>query len=217
MCAWCRPGETVIVRDVYRGRVRSAVAMIVVFDVHDRVVLFLPRGAPFALPADRAGRLTKDVLAFDHLAQIRWNAPEQILIARRGAAHAVIARFADTATREIREWYVNLQAPFVRTPRGFDTTDYALDVVISPDLRAWRWKDRDELARLIEAGHFSNDQAEEFYSEGRRVIRSARREEAPFGDGWEHWRPDATWHVDPRLPDGWSNADWAAPRGCSGG
>lgn len=210
MHALWRPGETVIVRDVYRCRVRSAVAMLVVDDEPDHLVLFLPRGAPFALPADRSGRLTKDVLTFDHLAQIRWNAPEQILIARAEAEHAVIVRFADSTAREITEWYVNLQAPFVRTRWGFDTIDYALDVVISPDRREWRWKDRDELIRLVKAGQFTNDQAEEFYREGHRVATAAGRGQPPFSDGWEHWRPNPAWQVEAQLPDGWSSADPSA-------
>ena len=200
-----------VVRDVYCGRVRSAVAMLVVEDQADQVVLFQPRAAPFALPADRAGRLTKDVLEFDHLVRIRWNAAEQLLIARRDAEHAVIVRFADTTSREIAEWYVNLQAPFVRTRLGFDTTDYALDVVISPDRREWRWKDQDELQRLVTAGQFTPGQADEFYMEGRRVIYAARLGQPPFNDHWDGWLPDPEWRIEADLPDGWSSAEPGPP------
>lgn len=69
---------------------------------------------------------------------------------------------------------MNLQAPFVQTRLGFDTTDYALDVVISPDRREWRRRDQDELQRLVTADQFTRGQADELYGEGRRVIYAAR-------------------------------------------
>jgi len=84
-------------------------------------------------------------------------------------------------------WYVNLQAPVVIRRNRFDTTDLALDVVVDPD-GTWRWKDEDELERLVELGGVSERQAAEVRAEGERVIA-----EAPWPTGWEEWRPPAEW------------------------
>lgn len=46
-------------------------------------------------------------------------------------------------------WYVNFQHPYLRTPSGFDTLDLLLDLVITPDLSQWRWKDEDTQARRL--------------------------------------------------------------------
>ena len=48
-------------------------------------------------------------------------------------------------------WYVNLQTPTIVADGRIDTTDQALDIVVSPD-GEWRWKDEDELAEAVELG-----------------------------------------------------------------
>ena len=52
-------------------------------------------------------------------------------------------------------WYVNLEAPATRTPIGYDTCDYHLDVVIAPDRLSWRWKDEDHIAAAVDHGLFT--------------------------------------------------------------
>ena len=179
--------------------------MLVVEHTADRVVLLLKQGTPFCLPVDRDGQLTKDVAGFDRLAELRWNTPDQLVIASTGASHAAIARWESSAERRLVDWYINLQAPLRATPLGWDTTDYALDVVISPDLKTGRWKDEDQLSELVRAGYFSEGEAAEFYREGERVLAAARAGERPFSEGWERWRPDESWLV-PALPAGWQDS-----------
>ncbi|MBK9208530.1 MAG: DUF402 domain-containing protein [Anaerolineales bacterium] len=53
----------------------------------------------------------------------------------------------DTGTKNLDCWYVNLQEPVHRTKIGFDTMDNMLDVVISPDMTTWEWKDEDEFRK----------------------------------------------------------------------
>jgi hypothetical protein len=82
---------------------------------------------------------------------------------------------------------VNLQAPLVVRAERFDTTDWALDVVIEPD-GAWRWKDEDDFAYAQELGVFGAAAAAEVRAEGERVIAAQ-----PWPTGWEAWRPPAAW------------------------
>jgi predicted RNA-binding protein associated with RNAse of E/G family len=109
--------------------------------------------------------------------------------------------FWDDATGDFLCWYVNLQAPFERSPLGFDTVDQALDIVVSPDGQ-WRWKDEDDLERCVELELFSPSEAAEIRAEGERVIAALQ---GLIPTGWENWRADPAWQVPP-LPRGWSNA-----------
>ncbi len=67
-------------------------------------------------------------------------------------------------------WYVNLQAPLVVQRNRFDTTDWALDIVVEPD-GTWHWKDEDEFAEAIELGVFADlAAADAVRAEGERVV-----------------------------------------------
>ena len=95
------------------------------------------------------------------------------MIWQRGDSHS---------TYEFLGWYVNLEEPWRETPLGFDSTDHLLDVVVDPD-RSWRWKDEDHLAQAVEVGLFSQKRADEFRSEGERVIKRIEAWSAPFEPG----------------------------------
>jgi len=53
-----------------------------------------------------------------------------------------------------RGWYVNFEAPFMRTGSVLDTVDWHLDLWIDPD-GTWRWKDEDEADAAVAAGALS--------------------------------------------------------------
>lgn len=194
-------GDHVLYRDVFRQTVRSVVPMTVVSDTADVVALYLRPGTSFCLSADRHGELTKNPDEMDSLKLLTWNGFEQLLLARRGEAHAVILRWSDSE-REFVEWYVNLQAPLIRTQAGFDTTDHVLDLVLSPDLTEFHWKDAGELQDMVRRGYFSEAEAASFRSEGESVLMRARTLAPPFGESWERWRPDPDWTI-PLLPEDW--------------
>jgi Protein of unknown function (DUF402) len=93
-------------------------------------------------------------------------------------------------------WYVNLQAPLVRRGSFFDTTDHALDIVVSPD-GDWSWKDEDDLAQMVERGLLDEQTASDVRAEGERVVA-----ERVWPTGWEDWRPPDHWRPLP-LPEDW--------------
>ena len=119
-------------------------------------------------------------------------------------ARGVAQHLADVGGADlgVRCWYVNLQAPLVRTSRGFDTSDKALDVVIAPN-GEHRWKDEDHLERAVDVGWISAADARRVRSEGERVIERAARREYPFDGELISWRPDPAWPI-PELPPGWA-------------
>lgn len=127
---------------------------------------------------------------FDHA----WDSTHVLRFMRPGHSHTVEV-YWDLDWKLIG-WYINLQAPLTIDSARFDTTDWALDLVISPTGQ-WRWKDEDDLAEALELGLLSDRQAAEVRAEGARVI-AAR----PWPTGWEDWRPPPQWTALP-LPTDW--------------
>ena len=192
------PGETALLRSVFRDRVRWTFPFTVVEDSPERVVLYVCPGAEGRWirrdsDGDYLRRWGSDVEPEPHV----WAWNRVLKLIHFGDRYSVDL-FWDDSGGEFRGWYVNLQTPLERSPLGFDTTDHALDIVISPDGQ-WRWKDEDDLATCVELGLFSPDEEAAIRAEGERVI-AALPDLLPTG--WEEWRPDPGWEV-PYLPAGW--------------
>ncbi len=192
-----------LLREVWRGRLWTARPVIVVADAPDRLALYVPAGVHWLRPVDRDGRPVR-LPEWWVLADRVWHNRALFLI-QPGAAHAVVLFWADDDGRFL-SWYVNLQEPIRRIRQGFEYMDQALDIVVSPDLSQWRWKDRGELDEAVAAGIFSAETAQAVVAEGARVVRRIEQRLAPFGEGWERWRPDPRWSL-PRLKEGWDSTE----------
>lgn len=142
-------------------------------------MLWIPRGAPFAIGNDLFADWTYEVRALKR-AQLR--------VTRPGDAFSVFL-FADG-------WYVNLEQPQRRTALGFDYEDELLDVWVpyggKPELL-----DEDELDEAVQRGFFTPEQAAEIRAKAERVLA-----EPPWPTGWEDWHPEPGWQL-PELPPGW--------------
>ncbi len=98
-------------REVWHGRPVGAWGGTVVQDDDDVLVLYMPEGSPLAM--------TDDFFGAPHpwSGRDRWSGPGVLQLQRPGEAYAVWhGQGAD-----FRGWYVNFQAPFRRSPLGFDT------------------------------------------------------------------------------------------------
>lgn len=111
----------------------------------------------------------------------------------------------DVEPRRLVCWYVNMEEPFVRTPIGFDTDDYELDVVVNPDF-TWRWKDEDHLSQVVDAGLVSHERAVALRRDAELAIRAITTGARPFDAGWDRWTPDPSWPR-PELPQNWHALD----------
>ena len=98
-------------------------------------------------------------------------------------------------------WYINLQEPMRRSRIGYDTRDQLLDIVFSPDLSSWTWKDENELEEAIGYGFFTQERADAVRRAGEEVIELVERGDA-WWTRWNDWAPDPTWPI-PALPDDW--------------
>ncbi len=193
--------DVVLVRSVYRGRVRWAFPHRVVGDREGRLALYLALGTPgVSMGRGPDGRYLERWARGDDPVRHVWQRTHALDLIRHGAAHA-LRLFWDEDWRFLG-WYVNLQAPLRRTPLGYDTTDWALDVWVEPDGR-WAWKDEEDFAEAQALGILDEEAAVSVRAEGERVVA-----ERPWPTGWESWRPEAAWPL-PQLPEDW-DADFRA-------
>ena len=194
------PGRAIVHRDLQHGRIWYARAEIVVEDREERLLTYWPPGAEVRVPAASDGGAQVRLPTSPWILRPnRWHSFGVLCHWRPGDHHSVWL-FWDPAWRFDR-WYVNLQAPFVRTPLGFDATDDVLDIEIRPN-REWRWKDDHELEAAVKAALLTAEEAAAIRSEGGRAIERMKQMSEPFTTAWTAWRPDERWSV-PELPKGW--------------
>lgn len=193
-----KPGDSVLVRSVLRGRVRWTFPHTLVEDSGGRVAFSIRSGVEGRwVPRTGDGHDIRSWSSSVDPSPHVWASNRVLWVTRFGDAHS-LGQFWDDETDRFLGWYVNLQEPLRRSRLGFDTLDHALDVWIEPD-RTWHWKDEDDLALCIELGVFSAAEGAAIRAEGERVI-AALPELLPTG--WEDWRPDPAWQL-PELPAGW--------------
>lgn len=195
-------------QEIWRERVWAARPMRVVRDEGDFAALWFPLGTGWKAPTtphgrpqeeDRGERLAECALRGEWVFRdAEWDVDTLVLL-REGAWHAVWVSWLPSG--EHWGWYVNLQLPFRRTERGFETMDLVLDVLVDRD-RTWRWKDEDELETWVARGVVDPELAARIREEGLEVAGRAERGEPPFSEPWPEWRPDPDWKL-PELPPGW--------------
>ncbi len=193
-----QPGETVLWRGVFCGRVRWALPHVFVGAEDRRVALYIPPGTRGRRPKRAFVDYTEQLRTLewqyrDHV----WHSKHALRLTPLGEAYSIdlLWRADDWS---FRGWYVNLQEPLRRTELGFDTFDHALDLWFDAS-GSWTWKDEDHLATLVEVGVFTAAEAAAIRAQGEHVLE--RREEL-IPTGWEDWRPDPAWSI-PVLPAAW--------------
>ena len=203
------PGDSVALRWRREENLGHVNAVTVVEDSPELVALYLAAGSEMKRPVSLDGRAWRDIPAAERFRLADWAHDDgvwrdmNVLQLARPENHYGFWAFWAAGTWEFRGWYVNLQAPLARTPVGFDSRDYVLDIWVERD-GAWRWKDEEEFAEACRAGRFTDAEAELVRAAGEKAIAIAEAGAWPLGHGWEGWRPDASWPV-ASLP-----ADWDA-------
>ena len=189
-------GDPVLLRSIYRGRVRWTFPHRFVADDDGRFALYCEPGNRGKLmkQASADGRYLGAWARGDAPADWIWERAHVVRLMADGGAHTTEVWWDEDWS--FLGWYVNLQAPLCIHGTFFDTTDWALDVVVDPD-GTWRWKDEDDLAEAVALGVFDDARAAAVRAEGARVIA-----ERPWPTGWEDWRPPPEWTPLP-LPEGW--------------
>ncbi len=194
------PGDAVVLREVWHGRVWTARPAVVVEDTPEQQMFYVPSDVRWMCPTPPEGgrlRIPTDGWVLEERPS---DGVRVLSFAWPGVAHAVLLMWSPEG--KLLRWYVNLQEPLRRTAIGFDYLDHALDVELAPDRSSWSLKDEDELGEAVERGIFTREQAAEFHIEGARAAERVLNRVPPFDQTWEGWRPDPAWPV-PELPPGW--------------
>ena len=197
-------GNTIVLREIWQGRVWSAKPVIVVQDTPEILALYLPPGTPYKQPRTLDGREVTPVTRVQGewlLADNLWPEDGECLrLVIPGEPYSVLV-FWREAHNKFRDWYINLENPLYRTPIGFDYMDQLLDIIVKHDLSGWFWKDEDEFQEAQELGLISPERAKEICADGESVVEMLLSGNSVF-NGWEHWKPDPAWEK-PNLPAKW--------------
>jgi len=208
-------GSTVVRRHTLRGKVFSAIPYRVIRDTGTELVAALWPGVEMLTPSTwiewlRTGddAVRKEGIA--NLAAERWSLGRWVwrdttVLARfePGQHFSVSQRFDPRGQRNA--WYIDFIRPCRRTPDGIDTLDLLVDLVVTPDLSAFRWKDEDEYAQGRRLGLITDALHRRIEAARQHVLSLVESRQGPFEDGWSAWRPDPSWPL-PALP-------WAQPAG----
>ncbi len=177
----------------------------VVQDTAGLIALYLPAGAEGKdverKPTPQEFMTPENIRIVD----VTWERTDVLMLIVPGEAFSVYLMW-EAHARHLDCWYINLQEPIRRTSIGFDTMDHMLDVVISPDMSEWKWKDEDEFQEAARTGLYSPAKIREIRAEGERAIRLLRSERRSFYRKWENWRADKEWGI-PRLATQWAVLD----------
>jgi hypothetical protein len=201
------PGTTVVRRDVFRGRVWSAQALRVVSDDPEALVAACRPGAQSLAPAawiasQVSGQSTGRMRALDDLASGdwrlgRWTWQDTVLLLWNPPAtyFSVNAFYAPDGDHRLDHWYVNFQRPLRRTGLGFDTFDLLLDLVVTPDLSRWTWKDEDEYAQGRRLGVVDDTDHAAVEAARDQVLAMIKSAGGPFSTaaGWHRWTSSPAW------------------------
>ncbi len=197
------PGETIVVREVWEGRIWRANPYIVVQDTPELIVLFSPANSTYKCHLTPDGERDKPQRRDDSewvLTDLKWETDTLLRLSIPGAGYSVLVIW-EHPSMKLEVWYVNLEEPLCRTKLGFDLSDYFLDAVIQPDLSFWRWKDEAEFAEAVKIGLIPPKKVKTIRTEDEKVVKWIQSGKSPFND-WENWRHDPSWRV-PVLPKNW--------------
>ncbi len=203
------PGDQILFRFIRNRPADLILPVTVVHDGDDYSAWHIAAGTPLMGQATASGEgLGREIPFVERermiggLAPKTWRVNNALVLTRPNWLSA-ISLFWRAETGDFVGYYGNIQAPLVRTERGFDSADYLLDVVIDPDLTT-RWKDEDEWDEARAHGMMEPDLLDAVRAEGERIMAMAAARAWPFDGTLVGWQADPTWPV-PELP-----ADWDA-------
>lgn len=201
-------GETATLRGV-GSKVFWAYPTVVVKDEADLIVLYMPAGV---LGKNVAHKPTiKELFSPTEIKIVdsTWHRTDVLMLIVPGEAFSTYIMW-ETGTKNLACWYVNLQEPIKRTRIGFDTMDNMLDVVISPDMSEWKWKDDDEFSEAQKAGFYSSGKAREIWIEGEKAVRLITLERRSLYEEWGKWLANPQWAI-PELSPLWDKMNLDGP------
>jgi hypothetical protein len=188
-----KPGQTIELREVWRGKTWELRTAIVVEDTPDLIGLWTPPNSDAFFAVDGQGKPMRMPTSDWTLARAKTFASGSLGLHVPGEQHSVIVIYDPPPG--YGPWYINIESDLERTERGFEYEEHVLDIVVERDLSAWRWKDEDELEQAVTLGMFTPEQAKEFRAEGERALEWLLSRRPPYDCDWQSWRPPQEWEL----------------------
>lgn len=186
-------GEVVAIRNLWLGRVRSAVPALVIEDSPHRFAAWVPYGTQIAAPEPRGvpteWRLVESRWFYDGVFVHHYGEPWL-------AQHLRPKDAPDS-------WYVDVVDRVQRRPSFLDYRDLLLDVVTEGGLQI---VDQDDLVEAVRLRALTDDEARRIERHADDVVGLVERGSPPFDGEWDAWQPPAGW-APPQLQDGWRDVD----------
>lgn len=182
------PGKPVQLREAWDGRTWEIREGVVICDEPGVIAVYTAPGTPATIAAGEDGvRLRLPPPSWE-LRPAKIPDRHYLAVHKPGTAHTLLLIW--DVEWNLLSWYINLETDLERTEVGFEYVDHFLDIVVEPDMAAWRWKDEDELEEAVAKGLVTADDAEAFRAEGERALQQLLQREAPYDERWEDWRPE---------------------------
>lgn len=207
-------GATAVHRNVLRSRIWTAKPTRVIRDDGSSLQLALWPGirtlAPTTLIAARTGPCIGGERGLRDLAVGSWELDSWVWQGNALASYYEAGEYFSVhlhrdAAGEPVHWYVNFEQPFQRTPIGIDTFDLFVDLVVTPDLSSYSWKDEDEYAHARRLGLVNQELHQHIGLARERALELLRRRIGPFTGNWPNWTMSPSWEL-PKLPLGTDSA-----------
>jgi protein associated with RNAse G/E len=206
-----KPGDTVVIRGVYQGRICHAQSARVIRDSAEETALLVEPGAECVAPAGYLHHRHGDGSAWDRWQETLGNTLDiqrfdwkvnRFLILLEPQKFFSIIHIWEQASQMFQCYYVNFQLPFTRTEYGFDTLDLDLDILVDLN-NDWEWKDISDYERGINSGGISNEWVRQIEESKEEVLTRIAQRQYPFDQTWLGWLPDTNWPKT-TLPANWN-------------
>lgn len=194
------PGEHVLLREVWEGKVWTVRPVTVVKDTPEFVALYIAEGMMWRGAESLDGKTLRVPWEPWQLSEPLFWANHGLRLYYPGEPYS-IALIWDTQWRHL-SWYVNVEEPLRPSELGFDYMDWTLDVVVTPDLSEQTWKDEDELELAVARGVYTRERAREIRRAAECALQRLLKREPPLDEPWKDWRPDPAWGT-PSPPECW--------------
>ena len=194
-------GDPVLLRDVYQGRIWSARPGRMVGSVDGQELAHFAHGTVCKWPCDGTGKELRVPTQSWKLQDGYWTRNSHLHFVEVGSIWTTSIHWSETGT--FAGWKVDFHAPWQRSRFGFDSLDWALDVIVNAD-RTWRIKDEQEFSMYQQRGVISSEEAltvTQILHE--KVLPDLDARKGPFAEEWKDWSPDIDQSI-ATLPEGWS-------------
>ena len=114
-----------------------------------------------------------------------WGDTHVLQLHRSGDLYSVW-KFFDSGI--FTHWYINFDADVVRRPDGFDTDDYGLDLVVSPEGEA-TWKDVEHLSAMLRSGRMTERRVIDVLTSAEGVATMLEQDRRWWSE-WDLWTPE---------------------------